>query len=114
MKKQEKIEQKRATRLNGTVTSDKMQGTVVVTVSRATRHPLYKKTVVKSKKYKADNQIGAAMGDSVRIEETRPMSKDKRFKVIQIFEKALVEVPILEEESDLDLLLNLDGDKKEA
>lgn len=69
--------------LTGYVVSDKMQNTVVVEVTRKVRHPLYNKSVKVSKKYKADsNDIGAVFGDLVQIEETRPMSKDKYFKVI--------------------------------
>ena len=69
--------------LTGHIVSDKMQNTVVVEVTRKVRHPLYNKSVKVSKKYKADtNGIGAVFGDLVQIEETRPMSKDKYFKVI--------------------------------
>ena len=69
--------------LKGVVTSDKMDKTVTVLVKRFVKHPKYKKFVTITKKYKAhdaDNQNKE--GDSVQIEATRPISKDKRFKVI--------------------------------
>lgn len=69
--------------LKGTVISTKMQGTVVVEVERVYRHPLYKKTVKKHKKYKAQNKdLSIAEGDVVTIQETRPISKETHFKVI--------------------------------
>lgn len=73
----------------GIVTSDKMDKTVVVTVEQRAMHPLYKKTVISSKKYKAhdeDNTCG--VGDKVRIVETRKLSKDKNWRVAEIIEKA--------------------------
>lgn len=75
--------------LTGFVVSDKMDKTVVVEVERRTQHPLYKKVITRRKKYKAhdeENQCG--IGDKVRIEECRPLSKDKRWRVIKIIEKA--------------------------
>lgn len=75
--------------LVGTVTSDKMEKTVVVTVQRTTRHPLYGKVIKVSKRYKAHNEDGAAkMGDTVRICECRPISKDKRYFVQEILLRA--------------------------
>ncbi len=69
--------------LTGHIVSDKMQKTVVVEVVRKVRHPLYNKSLKFSKKYKADtNGMEVVYGDMVRIEETRPISKDKYFKVI--------------------------------
>ncbi len=69
--------------LKGTVVSTKMQNTVVVQVERVYRHPIYKKTVKKHKKYKAHNEeLNLVEGDFVSIQETRPISKDKHFKVI--------------------------------
>jgi len=74
--------------LIGVVTSDKMDKTVVVTVVRVTRHPLYGKTIRKHKKYKAhDENNQAAMGDTVRIRECRPISKDKSFFVEEILQR---------------------------
>lgn len=77
--------------LVGTVTSDKMDKTVVVTVNRTTRHPLYGKVVKVSKKYKAhDENNEAKIGDVVRICECRPISKDKRFFVQEILERSVL------------------------
>ena len=71
------------------VTSDKMDKTVVVTVELKTMHPLYKKTVTTSKKYKAhDEENVCGVGDKVRIVETRKLSKDKNWRVAEIIEKA--------------------------
>ena len=71
----------------GTVTSDKMNKTVVVTVSRVTQHPLYGKVIKVNKKYKAhDKDNEAKIGDTVRIRECRPISKEKRFFVEEILE----------------------------
>lgn len=70
--------------LTGTIVSDKMTNTVVVEVVRHTVHPLYKKRMKVTKKYSADtNNIVSALGDLVKIEETKPMSKTKHFKVIE-------------------------------
>jgi small subunit ribosomal protein S17 len=75
--------------LRGRVVSDKMDKTVVVLVERVFRHPLYKKTVIKSKKYKAhDENNECRIGDIVEIMETRPLSKEKYFRVTRIIEKA--------------------------
>ena len=73
----------------GLVTSDKMDKTVVVTVELKTMHPLYKKAVTTSKKYKAhDEENVCGVGDKVRIVETRKLSKDKNWRVAEIIEKA--------------------------
>ncbi len=73
----------------GIVTSDKMDKTVVVTVTRKVKDPLYKKYVSKSKKFKAhDENNECGIGDTVEIVETRPLSKDKRWMVKEIIEKA--------------------------
>lgn len=72
----------------GLVVSDKMDKTVVVTVEDMVKHPLYGKTVKKSKKFKAhDENNECQTGDKVRIMETRPLSKDKRWRVVNIIEK---------------------------
>jgi small subunit ribosomal protein S17 len=77
--------------LVGTVTSDKMDKTVVVTVERTTRHPLYGKVVKVYKKYKAhDENNEAKEGDVVRICECRPISKDKSYFVQEILERAVI------------------------
>ncbi len=82
-------EQRRA--LVGTVTSNKMDKTVVVTVERVTRHPLYGKVVRRNRKYKAHDEGNACqMGDVVRIRECRPMSKDKKFFVEEILQRAVI------------------------
>ncbi len=73
----------------GIVISDKMDKTVVVTVEQRAMHPLYKKTVISSKKYKAhDEENTCGVGDKVRIVETRKLSKDKNWRVAEIIEKA--------------------------
>jgi len=73
----------------GTVVSDKMQKTVVVLIKDKTNHPLYGKTVNISKRLKAHDEEGiAGVGDRVRVMETRPLSKDKRWRVIEVIEKA--------------------------
>ncbi len=75
-------------RLTGVVISDKMDKTVVVRVSRAFRHPLYKKVVRSHKKYKAHDELGAHVGDQVRIVESRPISKTKHWVVEAIVRRA--------------------------
>lgn len=75
----------------GTVTSDKMDKTVVVSVVRVTRHPLYGKVIKLSKKYKAhDENNDAKTGDRVRIRECRPISKEKNFFVEEVLERAVL------------------------
>lgn len=79
---------RRKTRV-GVVVSDKMAKTVVVTVEAQRRHPLYGKTLRTRRKFKAHDEHNAAhVGDRVLIAETRPLSKDKRWRVVQIVEKA--------------------------
>ena len=65
-------------RMTGVVTSNKMQKTVVVEITRAYRHPLYKKVVHRSKRVKAHDEVGCQIGDKVQIVESRPLSRDKR------------------------------------
>jgi len=73
----------------GTVVSDKMDKTVVVTIADHVRHPLYKKIIKRTIKLKAhDEQNQCGIGDRVMIMETRPLSKDKRWRVVEILEKA--------------------------
>jgi small subunit ribosomal protein S17 len=72
----------------GCVVSNKMDKTVVVTVESHHAHPLYKKRVRQINKFKAhDEQNTCHIGDLVRIEETRPLSKDKRWRVVEILQK---------------------------
>jgi small subunit ribosomal protein S17 len=74
---------------DGVVVSDKMDKTVVVLVERRVKHPKYHKTVTKSKRYKAHDEANdAKVGDRVRIVETRPLSKTKRFRVQSVLERA--------------------------
>ena len=73
----------------GKVVSDKMQKTVVVAIERLVQHPLYKKGVMHTIKLKAhDENNDAHVGDIVKIAQTRPLSKDKRWRVVEIIEKA--------------------------
>ena len=73
----------------GIVVSDKMDKTVVVAVRTKVRHPLYGKMVNKTTRFKAhDENNECGVGDTVRIMETRPLSKDKRWRVVEIIEKA--------------------------
>lgn len=75
---------KRRTKV-GRVVSDKMDKTVVVSVERLRRHPIYKRVVRLSSKFKAHDEANVArIGDTVRIEESRPLSRDKRWTVIEI------------------------------
>ena len=81
--KETKEEESKGKFLKGVVTSDKMDKTVVVSVSRFVKHPLYGKFYKVSKKYKAHDEDNVyKTGDKVEIVETKPISKDKRFKVI--------------------------------
>jgi small subunit ribosomal protein S17 len=71
----------------GEVISNKMDKTVVVAVKRLTQHPVYKKTIKKISKFKAhDEENRAKVGDKVSIIESRPLSKDKRWKVLKVIE----------------------------
>lgn len=73
----------------GVVVSDKMEKTVVVRVERRTTHPLYRKTVTRSEKLHAHDEANdAGIGDRVRIVETRPLSKTKRWRVLEVLERA--------------------------
>jgi small subunit ribosomal protein S17 len=78
---------KRAEKI-GVVTSDKMTLTVVVRVDRLVKHPIYRKYIRKRKKFMAHDEKGAKIGDKVRIVETRPMSARKRWRVVEIIQKA--------------------------
>jgi len=73
----------------GIVTSTKMDKTIVVTVTDRVRHPLYQKTLQRSKKlYVHDEQNDARQGDRVRVQETRPLSKQKRWRLVEVLERA--------------------------
>ncbi len=83
IKDKKEIEERKGNTLKGVVVSDKMDKTVVVSVSRFVKHPKYGKFYNISKKYKAhDEDNKYKIGDKVEIVETKPISKDKRFKVI--------------------------------
>jgi len=78
----------RKTRL-GRVVSDKMQKTIVVAIERRVAHPVYGKMVTHTKNFKAhDEENTAKAGDLVRIVETRPLSKDKRWRLVEVVERA--------------------------
>jgi small subunit ribosomal protein S17 len=75
----------------GRVVSDKMDKTIVVLVETYKKHPLYGKRVKYSKKFKAhDENNSAKIGDIVEIMETRPLSKDKRFRLVKIVQEAVI------------------------
>ena len=73
----------------GVVVSEKMDKTVLVRIDRKVRHPLYRKTVARSTKLAAhDENNDAHVGDTVRVMETRPLSKTKRWRVLEVVERA--------------------------
>ena len=75
----------------GKVVSDKMDKTIVVAVETYKRHPLYNKRIKYTKKFKAHDETNSAkIGDTVRIMETRPLSKDKRWRLVEIVERAVI------------------------
>ena len=77
--------------LKGKVVSDKMDKTITVEISTSKSHALYSKRIKYSKKYKAhDENNDAKYGDIVEIMETRPLSKDKRFRLVKVVERAVV------------------------
>ena len=81
----------------GIVTSNKMQKTVVVTVERQFKHPFYKRVIRRSKRFLAhDEKNQCQVGDTVRIEETRPLSARKRWRVIEVVAKAAQVAPVPE------------------
>jgi len=73
----------------GIVTSDKMDKSVVVRVDRLVKHPQYRRYVRRTSKFMAHDETGAAIGDKVRILETRPVSARKRWRVVEILQKAV-------------------------
>ena len=75
----------------GTVTSNKMDKTVVVSVGTNVKHPKYGKIVKRTYKLKAhDEENACQIGDKVKVMETRPLSKDKRWRLVEIMEKAII------------------------
>lgn len=75
----------------GIVVSDKMEKTVVVAIEESKKHPVYKKVMRVTKRYKAhDEENTCRVGDKVKLMETRPLSKDKHWRVLEIIEKAPV------------------------
>lgn len=73
----------------GVVVSDKMDKTIVVAIATRVRHPLYKKIVKRTYKLKAhDEKNECTVGDKVRVMETRPLSKEKRWRLVEVIEKA--------------------------
>ncbi len=73
----------------GRVVSDKMDKTIVVAIENSVKHPLYNKIIKRTSKLKAhDEKNECAIGDRVRVMETRPLSKDKRWRLVEIIEKA--------------------------
>jgi small subunit ribosomal protein S17 len=75
----------------GKVVSDKMDKTIVVAIEEQRKHPLYNKQVIVTKKFKAhDENNTAKTGDIVKIMETRPLSKDKRWRLVEIVEEAII------------------------
>lgn len=100
--------------LQGTVVSDKTEKTVVVAVKSSVRHPLYKKIVRRVRKFMAhDDEFGAHMGDVVRIVESRPLSKRKRWRVVEVLYRA--DLPEVAAESiDLDLIGEVKSEEEET
>ena len=73
----------------GVVVSDKMDKTIVVAVEHKVKHPLYKKYIMRTKKLKAHDELNeCGIGDKVMVMETRPLSKDKNWRLVNIIEKA--------------------------
>jgi small subunit ribosomal protein S17 len=82
-------EKKGKLELQGVVVSDKMDKTIVIEIMMRKLHPLYKKYVTRSKKFKAhDEKNEAHIGDTVKVEECRPLSRDKRWRLIEIVQRA--------------------------
>lgn len=87
----DKINPKTGKFFTGIVVSDKMANTIVISLSYTFRHPLYQKIVKKNKKIYAENNLKAKTGDTVKVRETRPLSKLKRFTTLEIIKSALSE-----------------------
>ena len=85
------MERKQRKVYQGRVVSDKMDKTITVVIETKRNHPVYSKRINYSKKLKAhDENNSAKMGDIVRVMETRPLSKDKRFRLVEIVEEAVI------------------------
>ena len=100
----------------GRVVSDKMQKTIVVAVESLKRHPIYKRTYKSTVRFKAHDETNdARLNDTVRIEETRPLSKDKRWRLVEIIKRGVQTRPVEEvvAELDPDLLEGGEGDVDE-
>ena len=83
------MERKLRKEKTGIVVSDKMDKTIVVKVETLVQHPMYKKRMKRTSKFKAhDEQNECGIGDKVRIMETRPLSREKRWRLVEIIEKA--------------------------
>jgi small subunit ribosomal protein S17 len=93
-------------RLNGVVTSNKMEKTAVVEISRAFRHPLYQKVIHSYKRVTAHDELGCEIGDHVRIVESRPISKNKHWVIEEILRRdvAAAEPEALEVAEELEIL----------
>ena len=87
---QQKRGARRRNEQTGVVVSDKMEKTVVVAVERLVRHAMYRKTIRRTSKFMAHDELGARRGDRVRIVESRPLSRRKRWSVAAIVERAAV------------------------
>ena len=81
----------------GVVTTAKMEKTVVVAVERLVRHGFYRKTIRRTSTFMAHDELGARAGDRVRIVETRPLSRQKRWRVAEILERATADAAALSE-----------------
>jgi small subunit ribosomal protein S17 len=90
MAEQQKGAARRRNEQVGVVVSAKMKKTVVVAVERLVRHDVYRKTIKRTSTFMAHDEKGAAKGDTVRIVETRPLSKNKRWRVEEIVAKAIL------------------------
>jgi small subunit ribosomal protein S17 len=89
MTNQAAIERNARKSRTGLVVSDKMEKTVVVAIERRVPHPVYGKMVTRTKRLKAhDEENSAKVGDTVRIVETKPLSKDKRWRLVEIIDRA--------------------------
>ena len=78
----------------GVVTTAKMQKSVVVAVERLVRHSFYRKTIRRTSRFMAHDELGAKAGDRVRIVETRPLSRSKRWRVAEILDRAVADAPV--------------------
>ena len=86
--------------LTGTVTSDKMEKTITVVVERRYKHPKYGKYIVSSKKYAAHDESNEAhIGDTVELSETRPLSKNKRWRLLQVVTRAPLKAETIKPEA---------------